>query len=139
MTETDFIEQVDCNFPYLSFDRASEVISQAGEVSQNAVYLVLHEILRAPPSVTAETKQLLLRMWQTEYEEDSLFRFVRRCIPAYTQKELVPIEIVVKLIEQLAAHKGQVFALTLLYFSCDDANGEAKAAYQTVLSLWDLQ
>jgi phosphate uptake regulator len=139
MTETDFIERVECNFPYDNFDLASEIISQAGDVSQNAVYLVLHEILRAPPTIKPQAKELFLQMWQTDYEDDPIFRFIHRCIPAYMKQELVSVDIVVKLIEQMATHTGQIYALSLLYFACDDVTGEAKAAYHTVLSLWEMR
>jgi hypothetical protein len=138
MTESDFIDAIDCNFPYDNFDRASELISQAGGISQNATYMVLHEILRAPPPVTLQTKELLFNMWVTDYEEDPLFALVRRCVPAYLKNELVPEHIVEQLILKMSPNKNQLCALGLIYFSCEDASGQAQAAYQTVLSLWNL-
>jgi len=48
MTEQEFISSIDCNFPYEDIALAKELILQARSISPNAVFMVLHEILRAP-------------------------------------------------------------------------------------------
>lgn len=136
MTETEFIDSIDCNFPYSDIHAATDLITQAGEISTNAIFMVLHEILRAPAHIALPSKELLFSLWLNEYEDQALYRFMRRCVPAYLKNELVPVGVVVQLIEQLAPHTGQLVLLGLCYFACDDKTGEAKAAYQTVLDLW---
>ena len=136
MNETDFIDQLDCNFPYHKLDEASDWISKAGDVSQNATYFVLHEILRAPPHIERDIKEVLLQMWQTEYDQDPLYRLIERALPAYRLGQPLAENIVLTRIDQLKDQPGQLYALTLLVFAAESISEPIQARYQQILDSW---
>ncbi len=48
MSEKEFIESIDCRFPYFSEKKWKDIVMQSFNVNNNAVFAVLHEMCRPP-------------------------------------------------------------------------------------------
>ena len=67
MDENKFIKCIDTCFPYDVKKRWKERISEGVQISDNASFMVLHEICRAPKDVPESEQLKMLSFWDLEY------------------------------------------------------------------------
>lgn len=48
MTEQEFLDSIDCNFPYFDEKKWKELILQSFTINNNAVFCILDEVCRPP-------------------------------------------------------------------------------------------
>lgn len=135
MTEQEFIESIDFNFPYNEEEKAIELISQGRKISENASFMVLHEIVRAPSGVTRETKEFLYNHWCNGFSHELLPQ-VKEASSALLANQELPVERAIELMENFKSHIGQYCALSIVYFSCNDTEGKADQKYNQVTEQW---
>ena len=120
--EADFIEAIDCRFPYGDAALAESLIDEACSISGNAAFMVAHELARRPESSSASDAvcmALLDRLDErlTHPLKDSVLAVARRMV----RREPVRFDECKALLSRIAAYPGEFNALAIVCFSCEDA------------------
>lgn len=68
MNENEFIESIDSFFPYYDEKKWRKIIKKATEISDNASFMVLHEICRAPKDIEPTHQLYMLFEWGKIFE-----------------------------------------------------------------------
>lgn len=137
MNEVEFIEAIDCRFPYGDQAKAQELIELAARISPNASFMVLHEICR-PPKGTKESSLVLLELatsWEGSIEHP-LVSVVLPIAKSMIQDKLISVGVAIAAMREIAFYKGQYNALAIPYLACDDEDGEADALHREVTHAW---
>lgn len=138
MSEKEFIEKIDCKFPYLQIEEARKLIEEAINISSNAVYKVVEELTRVPfsqennitPSILLDLLKELDKAFEHPLKEDLL---------SIAEQMILGIAVgqhsVNDLMEKFRAYLGEWNALNVLYFSTDPSeNLETK--YESIKTTW---
>jgi hypothetical protein len=138
MTESEFISNIDCCFPYgkpIQWRRLSAV---APRISSNAAFMVLHEICRPPRSekVTGQSKARMVAHLKRRFRHSAL-RAIQPAVCAYlADKRLRPGQ-AVHLMRKLGKHREEFNALGICYFSAYDKAGTIERCHDQVTSAWE--
>lgn len=137
MNEEEFINSVDCNFPYKDKPKWVKIVKQGCEISSNACFAVLHEICRPPFSEKVDSKELveILNFWK-ENANHPLVDKVSNIATKIIESEVVSIEEAINLMNLISKYKNEYSALAIAYFSCNDLSGEVDKVYQNIISQW---
>ncbi len=137
MYETEFIEKIDCNFPYHSEPQWQALVKLGASISTNAAYMVLHEICRVPRSkkVTLKSKRAMLEYWGQNFNHPTITSVLRAAEVMIKGEELA-VEESMSIMENISAYPNQYNALSIAYFACDDIDGRADDLYQKIISAW---
>lgn len=124
-TEEEFIDAVDCRFPYRQEAQAHRLIAEACAISSNAAFMVVHELARRPQGSPADdsTCLALLERLSDRFEHplrDAVIGVARRMITG----DQLQVQECVELMRAVARHRDQFNALAVVYFSCEDAGME---------------
>lgn len=136
MDEIQFIESIDASFPYDDEDKWMELIIKGGQISENASFMVLHEICRAPNEVTAELRLKMLYEWKKRYTHP-IKDLVLESGKAIIEGRDIPVEIAMDYLKQISKFKGLYNALAIVYFSCNDINGNVDDFYHKIIKTWE--
>lgn len=140
--EALFEAKIDTRFPYENRAASSELITEAREISLNAVFCVLDELCRAPRSraVTKDRQVELLTEWSSAFDHELRDPLVR-CANALIYGQALPWPEAVAVIELIGSFEAQRAALSVAYFSGDSDTDEGDAAlelaYRRVLNAWE--
>ena len=117
-----FYERIDCRFPYNDHLAASALIGEARSISTQAVFIMLHEICRAPRGerVTQERQRELLGEWRAGFDHP-LKDPLTRCAEALISGHGLPCSDCAQIMGLIAQHYGQYAALNIAQFAADDA------------------
>ena len=135
MTEQEFIESIDFSFPYEDKEKAIDLIAQGRAISANASFMVLHEIVRAPNEVAQETKESLYHYWCNDFSHD-LLDLVKEAASALLANKFISVTRAIEIMREIEKHTDQYCALSIIYFSCDDTEGQADQKYNQVIEQW---
>ena len=121
-TEAEFIDAVDCRFPYQQEAQAHRLIEEACAISPNAAFMIVHELARRPQGSTADdsTCLALLERLGDRFEHplrDAVLGVARRMI----RGDQLQVHDCVELMRAVSRHRGQFNALAVVYFSCEDS------------------
>jgi len=137
MNEQEFIESIDFSFPYKDESRSLALINQARDISANASFMVLHEIVRAPEEISLELRENLYKKWLNGFSHKLLPAVSEAAKSMLSGKEL-SVGRVLELLEQFKTETGQYCALSIVYFSCDDQEGKADDFYNEIIEHWKI-
>jgi hypothetical protein len=137
MDEKDFIESLDCNFPYTDKSAWKKLVQQGCEISSDAAFAVLHEICR-PPSNAKVAKEQLREMadYWLKYAALPLVSIVFKVAQVLIDGNELPTSETIKIMDLISKHKNEYNALAIAYFSCDDKNGDVDKKYNEIISSW---
>lgn len=137
MTEIEFIQSIDCQFPYDTEAKWRPLIERGASISPNAAFMILHELCRLPSGVTLapSTIEVMLDCW-TRHFEHPLVAIVLPAAKAMIRGETITVERALSIMQAVAAHRDQYNALSIPYLACDDTNGRADALYQEIINAW---
>lgn len=136
MTEQEFCNSIDCYFPYHDKKRVNDLIEEARSISDNAMFSVLHEIVRAPKEVPANLIKELYARWCNGFNH-FLLEAVKEAAEAMLDNNELTVERALELLPQFENEIGQYSALTIIYFSCDDEHGEVDEKYNQICTDWE--
>ena len=136
MDETQFIKSIDASFPYDDEEKWMELIIKGGQISENASFMVLHEICRAPNEVSAEHQLRMLYEWKKRYTHP-IKNLVLESGKAIIEGRDIPVEIAMDYLKQISKFKGLYNALAIVYFSCDDIDGNVDDLYNQTIKAWE--
>lgn len=137
MNEVEFIEAIDCRFPYGDHAKACELIGLGKRISPNASFMVLHEICRPPRGAKVSTLVLLelAASWESTFEHP-LVSIVLPIAKSMIQGKPVSVGVAMAAMREVAFYKDQYNALAITYLACDDEKGEADALHKEVTHAW---
>lgn len=137
MSEVEFIEAIDCRFPYGDQAKARELIELGVRISPNASFMVLHEICRPPRAVKRDPLALLelAASWEGTFQHP-LVCVVLPIAKSMIQDQLVSVGEAMAAMREVAVYRGQYNALAIPYLACDDDNGEADALHKEITRAW---
>ena len=123
-TEQEFLEAIDCRFPFADGELATQLIQEGCRLSPNAGFTLVDEIVRPPRGVmaSAELRRGLL---------DSVFaQLLHPLVPVIKPlaERLVAgrdatVEEALAIMRKVAEHPGQYAALSVACCSADDVAG----------------
>lgn len=137
MNEQEFIESIDFSFPYKDENRSIALINQAREISANASFMVLHEIVRAPEEIPLELREILYKKWLSGFSH-KLLPAVNEAAKLVLSGKGLPVGRALELMGQFKTETGQYCALSIVYFSCDDQEGKADDFYNDIIECWQI-
>lgn len=137
MSESEFIEKIDCRFPYRRPMEWRRVSARAARISSNAAFMVVNETCRPPRSVelAPNLANTILRHLRRRFRHP-LFRVMEPAIRAHISGRDLRPSTAASLMRKVAAYPNQYNALALCYFSADDSAGSLDLIYNQVVSHW---
>jgi len=137
VTEGEFIQSIDCCFPYGNKRRWTKLIEIGANISPNSAFMILHEICRPPKSAQVVEAQLseILEAWLSSFSHP-LVEVMLPIAKTVIGGNQISVEESVKAMRVVAPYEDQYNALAILYFACDDDSGEAHESYQEVVRNW---
>ncbi len=138
MNEQAFNDSIDQKFPYQDFEQGFQLIREAKSISENASFMVLHEICRPPESaqVDAKIQTEWLEKWKG-VNQDKLSATVAMFAMGLIKKEPISEENGLDLMEILRNFHGQYNALAIVYFACFSGGHEVEDLFEAILNEWD--
>ncbi len=140
MNEEEFINSIDCCFPYENESQWRALILQGKAISENASFGVLHEIARKPFG-NPVSKKLQLDMvdaWKAE-NGHPLAKSVVEAAKAIITDNPLPVEKILELLRQVQAYRNQYCALAIISLACDDVKGLTDQKWQEIVDSWEEQ
>jgi hypothetical protein len=138
--EIQFLDKIDCNFPYLDRQESLRLIAQASTLSTNALFSVIEELCRIPESqrstVSTETLLNLLTVAASKLNHPLKEIIVDTADKMIRRQELTVDEAISK-IQTVQKNPGQFAALSILYFSCDDKDGKLEPIWDNIINEWN--
>ena len=138
--EIEFLNKIDCNFPYLDRTQCVNIINEANSISSNSSFSVIEEICRMPQSKrTKISKEILFELL---YLVERSFEHPLKTIIIETAKkminnQLLDIDNVISVMNKIREFKGQYAALSILYFSCEDEEDKLKIFWNQIINEWN--
>ncbi len=137
MSETEFIERIDCQFPYGSPIKWRRLSAEAARISPNAAFMVLHEVCRPPRSVAISPRQAaaIIRHLRSRFRHP-LWRVTESAVQAYVSGRQLRQSKAAFLMRRVAAYSDQYNALALCYLCANDRSGLLDHTYKQVVAKW---
>jgi hypothetical protein len=136
MDEIQFIENIDASFPYDDEEKWMDLIIKGVKISDNASFMVLHEICRAPKGVSAELRLKMLYEWDKRYTHP-IKDLALASGKAIIEGRDVPVETAMDYLMQISEYKGLYNALAIVCFSSDDVDGHVDDLYDKIINTWE--
>lgn len=140
MNEAEFLNAIDCRFPYHDEAQGWTIIQQGHAISDNAAFGVLHEIARKPATstVSAQAQLALLAAWGQANTHPLKLQIMEAAAALITNKPL-SIERVLEVMRQVRPYRNQYAAIGIAYFACDDVAGRADELWQEIIDSWQAE
>ncbi len=139
MDEIQFVNLIDCNFPYNDRKTAVGLIDQANEISENAMFAVLDELCRCPhgTEVSRNTLLELVDIWadRIKHPLGSDFVFVAKLM---IENNLWSVEDGLSLLDKVTPFKGLYAALSIVLESAEDIENALEVRAEKIRSDWDV-
>jgi len=133
MNEREFLELIDCNFPYGDEHRSIELIDRSLSISPNAVFAVVEEICRVPVSERQNVSEAflleLLNVIDDRFRhpiKDLVFDVARILI----RKGEISVDDAILKMEEIVRYPDAFSARSIVYFSCDDTEGKLEKYFE---------
>ena len=137
--EIQFLDKIDCNFPYQDKEESLGLIEQAATLSSNALFAVIEELCRIPESqrLTVSTETLLELLSLTALKLDHPLKdlIVSVADKMIRRQELTLDDAILKM-QQVQRYPGQFAALSILYNSCEDGEGKLEPIWNKITHEW---
>ncbi|RJF88608.1 hypothetical protein D3874_17720 [Oleomonas cavernae] len=135
--EIEFINEIDCCFPYNDEARWTELIARGVRISPNAAFMVLHEICRPPnlARVTPTKLRQILAHWRGSFDHPLLEMMVGVAEAMIEGREL-PVQEVIDWMHRVAEYRDLYTALGILNCASEDADGLVQTTYENIVRQW---
>jgi hypothetical protein len=138
--ETQFLDKIDCNFPYQDRQESLRLIEQASGLSTNALFSIIEELCRIPeserPNVSTETLLDLLTLTANKINHPLKELIVETADKMIRRQELTVDDVILKM-QTVQKYPEQFAALSILYFSCDDKVEKLEPIWDKIISEWN--
>lgn len=139
-TEQEFLEAIDCRFPFADRDLATRLIQEGCRLSSNAGFALIDEIVRPARGVAAPVDlrlDLLSRVFaQLQHPLVPIIKSLAERLVAGSE---ATVEEALELMRKVAEHHGQYAALCIAYFAADDTTGVLDREDDIIRGAWAAQ
>ena len=138
--EALFLDKIDCNFPYQNQSVSLKLISEAESLSTNALFSIIEELCRIPD--TEKKKGALFSISELlKLTASKIHHPLKEIIIPVANKmvrgENLTVNEVVSTMEIVRLYPKQYAALSILYFSCDDAEEKLEELWREIIIQWN--
>lgn len=133
--EGEFIQSIDAQLPYEDEGKVYDLIQQAREISDNAAFMVLYEIVFAPTTVSPITKRQLYEQWREGYHH-GLLAPVTEAAEALLAGQNLSDSRVLDLMQIVEEQPHQTNALNIVCEACSDRDGTVEKRYHEIRKQW---
>ncbi len=138
--EIQFLDKIDCNFPYQDRQENLRLIERASTLSTNALFSIIEELCRIPeserPNVSTEALLDLLALTANKINHPLKGLIVETADKMILRQELTVDDVILKM-QTVQNYPGQFAALSILYFSCDDKDGKLEPIWDNIINEWN--
>ncbi|MCK6459029.1 MAG: hypothetical protein L6Q95_03955 [Planctomycetes bacterium] len=141
--EAEFINEIDCQFPYFDRERALALASAACSISANAAFAVLFEVCNLPESAKAEAdpeiRAAVLRRIETLLSHP-LARVILPLAEGVLEGKPASVSERIDAMRRVAAFPGQYCALQVALYAADREepwDDEADRVYDEIVASWE--
>lgn len=138
--EIQFLDKIDCNFPYQDRQESVRLIEQASTISTNALFSIIEELCRIPeserPNVSTEEILDLLALTANKINHPLKGLIVETADKMIRRQELTVDDVILKM-QTVQKYPGQFAALSILYFSCDDKDEKLELIWDDIIGEWN--
>jgi hypothetical protein len=137
MTESEFIDQIDCNFPHQDLAAAVALMKLGASISPNAAFMVLYEICSVPyhPKVRPYLVQKRIELWATHFHHPINELIVPVAIKIVRNRS-ISISRCLKYLDRVAQYPGLYNALNIVSSSCNVDSGLIDEKCHKVTKQW---
>jgi hypothetical protein len=137
MTEEEFVNAVDGNFPFRHRVKWRALSSKAARISPNAAFMVLHEVCRlpVPRNVTLAERPEIIAHLKRRFRHPAL-RVIRPAMLSYLGGNRLRPSTAAALMHRLEPHVGQYNALIICHYSADDRQGALERTHRSIVQAW---
>lgn len=124
--EIEFIEKINCNFPYQDKELCIQLIKESAAISDNAIFTVVEELCRIPPmNRSIASHEYLLELLEITAKEINhpLKEMVLNTARVMIVEKVISVDEAIENMKIIRDYPGQWGALSIMYFSCDDTEG----------------
>lgn len=137
--EIDFLNKIDCNFPYLNKVEYIGLIEEASKISSNALFSILEEVCRIPDSDRQNVSNEVLFEILSLTEEK--INHPLKIIVLETAKKMISnqdldVDDVLLNMKKIKEYPFQYAALSILYFSCNDEDEKLESVWYEITNHW---
>ena len=137
MSESKFIESIECQFPYHDRTLALQITDTACSISSNAAFAVADEVSRPPAGESIDQAIAFDVLHQIEARmPHPLTPPVINLAKRLAAGEVVSVPEAVAVLQLIEQFPGQYAALSVAYFASDDVAGIADAEYNRIKAAW---
>jgi hypothetical protein len=138
MQEEEFINHIDCCFPYESEKDWRSLIDIGKSISSNASFMVLHEICRPPVNVQVDgiSRLKMLEAWE-HANQTTLDKIVAKIARAIIVGHQVSFQEILDSMQKIASFKNEYNALAIVYFSKNDVEELIEKEYERIIKIWE--
>ena len=135
-SEIEFIESIDSSFPYHNVSLWKDITLKGIQISDNAAYMVLHEICRAPVEIDRQSVRNMIKFW-AGYFSHPLAALVTETAKAIVDNISLSKEEILRSLDEISKYKGQYNALNIVYNAFTGDDREVDAKFSTILESWE--
>jgi hypothetical protein len=137
--EVEFIQKIDCRFPYDEIGLAEALVDEGCQISANSAFMIVHELARRPRSCQTTDGRCLELLDRVDRQfhhplKDLVVPLARRMI----HKAPIAIWEAVEAMEVVGRFTGQMNALSVAYCSPTDHSDELDMIYDKIVATWKL-
>jgi len=138
MREVDFIESIDCRFPYGDPAESKRLIAASCGISANAAFAVAYELAHPGHGTGAPIATRLASLAQLRDAIDHpLSRSILDLVERMIKDEQVTNKEAMVVMGEVAKYPGQYSALSIAYMSSDDSDGIVEPLYESIVAVWN--
>ena len=138
LKELEFINKIEDSFPFENYLHCLKLIDEAISISSNSVFAVIDEIAKmaGSDSVSDETLVNLLKHIDKKFEHP-LRKLLLETAQNIIFGEKVSIKVAIANMEKVRKHTKQYAALSTLYFSAPDKDGQLEKVWNSITDEWN--
>ena len=139
MIEKDFLELIDCNFPYNETEKWLKLIDVSLSISNNCVFNIIYELINIPYGLKRITLKKNIAMY-LDYIDKNFSHELKETILTLAKEVLkwkkVEISDILKRMDVVKKYNWENWALNILYMSWDDKDWKLEKKYNWIIKYW---
>jgi hypothetical protein len=135
--EQEFINEIDCRFPYDDDEAWKSLVNRGVAISPNAAFMVLHEICRPPVSGRPSPARLkqMFNYWRQRFHHPAV-EIAEVAATALIDGQELQIDDAIDQIQAIERFPDASIALDIFLFVTDDIEGRVQDAVDSVRRKW---
>lgn len=140
MNEQDFLNSIDCNFPYDDIEMWKNIIDTAISISNNCIFGIIYEFFNIPKNLQWKVKKKNIIFLLDYINKNITHHAIKNIINLWTNilnwNNISNMEVLDSM-EKLKDDKWLYWALSILYFFWNDNNWEIENKYNEIINYWE--